>query len=66
VSVSYSDMIVFANLLQQVINLEIHLEDSFLSALVMQSDDECSWGRGCDIEVYIWAPKEVSEDSHQQ
>lgn len=41
-------------LLQKVINVKVHLKNSFFPALIVQGNDECA-GRGrCDVEVNVW------------
>lgn len=45
------------NLLQQIVNVEVHLENRLFSPFIMQCDDERSRrGRG-DVEVNVGTPK---------
>ena len=46
------------NLLKQIVNLKVHLQNSFISAFVMEGNDESSWDRRCDIKVYMWSPNQ--------
>lgn len=45
-----------AYLLEQVVDVEIHLQDSLLTALVMQRDDEGPRRWRGDVEVNVWPP----------
>ena len=42
------------NLLQKIVDVEIHFQDRFLAALVVQSDNERARRGGCDVEVNVW------------
>jgi hypothetical protein len=45
-----------ANLLQQIVYLQIHFEDGLLATLVVQGDNKCSGRRGGYVEVDIRPP----------
>lgn len=53
VSAQYEYKEEFANLFQKVVNLKIHLQDSLLTALVVQGDDERPRSRRSDIEENV-------------
>lgn len=41
------------DLLQKIVDVEIHFQDRFLAALVVQSDNERSRRGGCDVKVNV-------------
>lgn len=44
-----------ANLLEQIINLKVHLEDGLFASLVVECNNKRSRRRRCDVEIYIGA-----------
>jgi hypothetical protein len=49
-------MVTVTNLLQQVVNVEVHLKDRLFPAFVMQCDYKRSRCRRGDVEVNVWTP----------
>lgn len=43
------------NLLEEIVDVEVHLQNRLLSPLVVKSNNECAGGRRGDIEVDIRA-----------
>lgn len=44
-----------AYLLQKIVNLEVHLQDWFVSTFEVQGDNESAWCRGDDHEENVLA-----------